>query len=460
MDQSFLRRIASLETSGLLAKSWLFCIVYCAIAFPIFYVFALKDRALFGALVSGFFAVWGVVYVWITFQKTLEYWKFGELHLRVREAPVLGAELEGELRAPGLGLRPVQVDLMALEEVFGTDSKGRTTRSEKLVWRKLHRLSARGGRIEFGVTLPDEPEIQRGVPYLWRLRIRADLPGLDLDRTFPLDVAQGLREPPAPVPSPRMQSASPQPSMVRAIETPRTVPAAVEDAEVEVAEPAAAQAPPSISAPVLVAANLLPLAGVLFWGWRVGDLVILYWVENLVIGAVHVLRILFADPDHVMRAPRGPQITRGEWIASKTALAGFFLVHYGGFCAGHGMVLAALFPVVNDSGGKLEIWEILSDMLREPGSLGAIAVLVASHGYSFARNYVGREEYRRVDIGRMMFRPYGRVFVVHLFIIAGGLILQVLQGPAAALLLFVLLKTAIDYVMHRRERALLSPLGA
>jgi hypothetical protein len=455
MDQPYLRRITSLETAGLIAKSWVFCIVYCAIAFPIFYVFAVKDRILFGALVSGFFAVWGVVYVWITIQKTLEYWKFGELNLRLREAPALGTELEGELRAPGLGLRPVQVDLMALEEVLGTDSKGRTTRSEKLVWRRLHRLSTRGGRIEFRVTVPDEPEIQRGVPYLWRLRIRADLPGLDLDRTFALDVVQGPRKPPAPVPLPQAQSAAPEQSVVGAIETPRIAPAGVVHAEVEVA-----QAPPSVSAPVLVAANLLPLAGVLFWGWRVGDLVILYWVENLVIGAVHVLRILFANPDQVMRAPRGPQITGGEWMAGKAALAGFFLVHYGGFCAAHGMVLAALFPVTNDSGGKLEIWEILSDMLREPGSLGAIALLVASHGYSFARNYVGREEYRRVDIGRMMFRPYGRVLVVHLFVIAGGLVVQVLQGPAAALLLFVLLKTGIDYAMHRRERALLSPQGA
>lgn len=449
MEQPFRRRIASAETAGLLAKSWLFCLAYCAIAFTIFYLFAVRDPTLFPALVGGFFAVWGVVYLWITFQKTLEYWKFGELQLRLRDAPALGAEIEGELRAPDLGLRPVQIYLMALEEVFGTDSKGRTTRSEKLAWQRIHRLKARGGRIEFRVALPDEPEIQRGISYLWRLRIHADLPGVDLDRTFPLDVVAGPRRQQAPLPSAQAQQAMPQPPLARAIET-RTAALAASGAAVE-----AERLPPPLSAPVLIAANLLLFAGVLLWGWRVGDLVILYWVENLVIGVVHVLRILYARPDRLLKG--GPEITEGAWIASKTALAGFFLVHYGGFCVGHGIFLAILFPVRDASGATLEIWEILGGMLRDPGSLGAIAVLVASHGYSFARNYIGREEYRRVDVARMMSRPYARIFVVHIFIIGGALLLQALQAPLAALLLFVVLKTAIDYVMHRRERALLSP---
>ena len=214
--------------------------------------------------------------------------------------------------------------------------------------------------------------------------------------------------------------------------------------------------PPPVSAPVLIAANLLPIAGVLFWDWRVADLVILYWVENLVIGAMHVLRILFARPDRLIK--EGPELADGQLLAAKAALAGFFLVHYGGFCIGHGMFLAALFPVPGNAGATtLDVWPMLSQMLREPGSLAAIAVLVASHGYSFARNYIGREEYRRVDIGQMMFRPYGRIFVVHMFIIVGALLLQALNAPLAALLLFVGLKIAIDYAMHRRERAVLSP---
>src|SRR6185503_3557233 len=50
------------------------------------------------------------------------------------------------------------------------------------------------------------------------------------------------------------------------------------------------------SAWVLVAANLLPLYGVLFWGWEVFPLLVLFWVENAVVGALNALRMLAADP--------------------------------------------------------------------------------------------------------------------------------------------------------------------
>lgn len=454
-------RIESEETSGLLWKSWFFCLLYCGISFPLFYVFALKDRfELMGALIGGFFAIWGVVYVWVTLQKTLEFWKFGRVFLQLAEKPLLGGALSGSVRAMGVGLHPVLLDLSASEETFDTDSKGRRVRREKFVWRRLHKLSGKGGRIEFGIPLPDAPEIERGVAYLWKLRVRVDLPGADLDRSFALDVGQGPPRQAVPAPSAALRPA-------RQAE-PEAVPSTAH-APVLAPEPAAGTTadavvareglPPPLSAPVLVAANLLLLAGVLYWDWSVAQVVLLYWVENLVIGAIHVLRILVASPEGWGSASSPVQSTGGERMAAKSALAGFFAVHYGAFCAAHGMILATLFPVRAPSGAEQEIWQLLGGMLRDPATLAAIAALAASHGYSFTRNYLGREEYRRVDIGAMMLRPYGRIVVVHLFIIAGGLLLQGYRAPVAAVLLFILLKIGIDCAMHRRERALLSAPG-
>jgi hypothetical protein len=44
----------------------------------------------------------------------------------------------------------------------------------------------------------------------------------------------------------------------------------------------------------LVVANALPLAGVLFLGWTVFPLVLLYWLENVVVGAFNVAKLLLA----------------------------------------------------------------------------------------------------------------------------------------------------------------------
>ncbi|MEE4380730.1 MAG: DUF6498-containing protein, partial [Pseudomonadales bacterium] len=73
----------------------------------------------------------------------------------------------------------------------------------------------------------------------------------------------------------------------------------------------------------LVLVNLLPLAGVLFWDWHVGALLVLYWSENVILGACTIVKMLAAGP------------VRGLFTAA------FFLVHYGGFCAVHGVFVLA-----------------------------------------------------------------------------------------------------------------------
>jgi len=42
---------------------------------------------------------------------------------------------------------------------------------------------------------------------------------------------------------------------------------------------------------VLLAANAVPIFGVLFLGWTVLPLVLIYWLENVVIGGFNVLKM-------------------------------------------------------------------------------------------------------------------------------------------------------------------------
>ena len=95
-------------------------------------------------------------------------------------------------------------------------------------------------------------------------------------------------------------------------------------------------------------------------------------------------------------------------------------------------------------------------MLTDPFNLVTVLALFASHLISFFGNYLGRGEYRRVDIGKLMFRPYGRIWVVHIYIFAGGLLATFMNGTVVSMAVFVVIKTAVDLHMHRRERDLLS----
>src|ERR1051325_10696525 len=87
----------------------------------------------------------------------------------------------------------------------------------------------------------------------------------------------------------------------------------------------------SPSALVLVAANLVPLAGVLFFGWSVFATLLLFWVENVIVGGFNVLRMLWAQPDNPL-----------TWVA-KAGMIPFFIVHYGMFTTVHGLFVLTLF---------------------------------------------------------------------------------------------------------------------
>jgi len=134
----------------------------------------------------------------------------------------------------------------------------------------------------------------------------------------------------------------------------------------------------SPSALVLVAANLVPLAGVLFFGWSVFATLLLFWVENVIVGGFNVLRMLWAQPDN-------PLI----WVA-KAGTIPFFIFHYGMFTTVHGVFVLTLFGGVNQRGFPGP--STFLHAVQAAGIWPAALALAASHGVSFAFNYIGAGE--------------------------------------------------------------------
>ena len=94
----------------------------------------------------------------------------------------------------------------------------------------------------------------------------------------------------------------------------------------------AASAPAAIA--LLVASNLVPLVGVLFWGWNLWSIIILYWIENGIVGALNVPKMLLA------RGGDGAGGTQGRVL-----MTAFFCVHYGLFWFVHGIFVWLVLPL-------------------------------------------------------------------------------------------------------------------
>ncbi len=53
-----------------------------------------------------------------------------------------------------------------------------------------------------------------------------------------------------------------------------------------------------ISVLFLIAVNMMPLFGVLFFGWSLFSVMFLYWIENGIIGFFNIFKIALACPRH------------------------------------------------------------------------------------------------------------------------------------------------------------------
>ena len=197
---------------------------------------------------------------------------------------------------------------------------------------------------------------------------------------------------------------------------------------------------------LLIAANLLPLLGVLLGGWDVASIVVFFWAENLIIGAFNILKML------------------SYGTAKSAFFALFFAVHYGGFTAGHGLFIAELFDI--DMHNRLDLEALLPgvgvfELLREaiaqfaasapPLWFWGFIALIISHGGSMLLNYFGRNERALTTADELMSAPYKRLVILHVSIILGGLGVEALGSPLPLLVMLVVLKVALDLRAHLLE---------
>ena len=217
-----------------------------------------------------------------------------------------------------------------------------------------------------------------------------------------------------------------------------------------------------VSVLLLVLANLVPVAGVFAGAITLGDVFLVYWAENVVVGAFALVRIVTARGAYSKTsAGKEPTI----WIGSKAneqplssmshqssavLLGLFFCFHFGIFTIVHGVFTFSLVGMVTGFGE-----------VSPRAVLFTLAALVVSHGYSLAVHWFRGGERDRRSPSEAMGAPYPRVMVLHVSIIASFFLLvgsgldSVIdpQQPSTArellpVLLLTALKLGVDVLFH------------
>ncbi|MEO1035634.1 MAG: DUF6498-containing protein [Pseudomonadota bacterium] len=191
--------------------------------------------------------------------------------------------------------------------------------------------------------------------------------------------------------------------------------------------------PTVFSAAVLVAVNLLPLLGVFLADWDVFQLLALFWAENVVIGALGIVRLLKVE--------------------RRLSTPLFFVAHFGGFCTAHAVLLVSLFGPGQQGPDVVGALQLLTATLGATGALLSLAALATSHLWSLAANFIGQREYQRIGVREAMRLPYQRIMMTQVALIGGAALIARFDEPLLGLVLLVAIKTLSDLRAHWREHA-------
>lgn len=201
---------------------------------------------------------------------------------------------------------------------------------------------------------------------------------------------------------------------------------------------------------ILLISNLIPLAGVLFWGWDTFVLLMLYWAETVIIAFWTLMRILV-----------GGDFAKnflGE-ILGRLFFFAFFLVHSSGFMLGHFIFLWAFYS--GKAGRSTQLSEAFFQTLPQDfwqgivlahGLLIPLAVSFVGRGIAFVfemarlplwKRLVDQESIENRSAGSLVGGLYVRIVIMHLVILAGAALAQK-YGALAPLVLLIVAKTAVD----------------
>ncbi len=178
--------------------AWFFAIFWNLISSPgvFFFQEVWRDEgpvALFILL----FPLVGLGLLYWALRQTLEWRRFGYTPLRLDPFPgAIGGDVGGEIELnfpyqPGLAC---EVTLSSLYSYVSGSGKNRS-RHERVEWQDSGYAqvepAGRGMQLRFRFAVPEglrPSEAEQGNYYLWRLSIKAELPGVDLSRSFTIPV--------------------------------------------------------------------------------------------------------------------------------------------------------------------------------------------------------------------------------------------------------------------------------
>lgn len=201
--------------------------------------------------------------------------------------------------------------------------------------------------------------------------------------------------------------------------------------------------------------NLIPLIGVLLFGWDLPSIVVMYWIETGVIGLVNVLRIRKSmalgrptvDADGSVERPIMRAAMSGSWLLALT-----WLLAYGIFWAILGPFVIQIANGGFYEGASQTGWSGASTGVVVWGTLS----LAGGQVVAYVLDYVIRRRYLTVTSLELLRDPFVRILIILAMIAAGGVGIALIGSPVGFLAAMVVAKTIVEIWFARTAPAAIS----
>ncbi|HUN67295.1 MAG TPA: DUF6498-containing protein [Burkholderiales bacterium] len=188
-------------------------------------------------------------------------------------------------------------------------------------------------------------------------------------------------------------------------------------------------------AAALLWANLPVVAGVAFLGWRMHEVMYLYWLDCMVLGLFTFLRVLRCEPAR-------PQATAPNAV--------MFLLVYTGVLLFFESFIRHFFTPPGVDKFQADLETVMAALFSQPGVFLGFLVMLGSHGAAFVAYLLAGKFRVRVPLD-VTGEAGSRIMVLIAYLTAGGFANQVLGSPLLAVVLFVAAKVFYDLKRYREE---------
>jgi len=207
----------------------------------------------------------------------------------------------------------------------------------------------------------------------------------------------------------------------------------------------------SYSVLILLITNFVPILGVVFLGWDIFSIILLYLTEYFIIGFFSALKIITLISSFVnfANSPLPIKIFFCGWFALFICI--FLAILWGFFSLPFAWLLLFLKPNFIDN----NLLITLKETFIGTGLGLAVIGILFSHSFSFYYNFVTKKEITIWinNVSKSLIMMMVRILFIYPVIFTGGLV-ALFFGNLPLLLAFILYKTLIDAIIHIKEHNL------